>query len=228
MPVFFIQIAQILLIAIAIVGTTSCARFDSELPTEDSPILIALGDSITAGETLDKELHYPALLQKRFVTEQINARIYNAGFPGDMSARAEARARELLAFEPTIIIIAFGTNDITGRTTPEQAEASLASAIEAMQNAGVDVFLIGSQVNRAPQARLDAYARMYRRLEQRYEIPLVLDILEPVSNKPSLIRNDNIHPTEAGQVAIAKMLYEPLKAALRDTLAKAERSGDNH
>ncbi len=221
-----ILFAVLLPILLAGVCASGCRRSPVGFPTEDSPIIIALGDSITAGNTLEKEQHYPDLIQARFIEDGINARLYNAGFPGDASANAKKRASELLAFKPAMIIIAIGTNDITSATTPEQAEANLAAAIEAMRDAGVDVFLIGSQVERAGQvgplyrARLDAYAAMYRRLEARFNVPLVLDILAPATNNAERILNDNIHPTAAGQIAIAEMLYEPIKTAALGLIEK--------
>ncbi len=186
-------------------------RLYPKLPSDDSPIILVLGDSISAGKTLDVSLHYPAYLQSKFVADRIDVRIYNAGFPGEASDHAAARAVESLAFHPAIMIIALGTNDITGTTTAEEAENNLAAAIEAVQSRGVEVFLIGSLVQRADAARLGQFERMYHRLAERFGVPLVVDILAPVSNNPDLILKDNIHPTAAGQVAIADMLYPPLK-----------------
>jgi acyl-CoA thioesterase-1 len=212
-------------VLVAVTTTTSSCDWRSrqQLPTEHSPVVLALGDSITLGTTLDKALYYPALLQDKFATEGIDVRFYNAGFPGDVCQRAKSRATELLAFQPVMMIIALGTNDITGKTPPSEAEYSLAQAIEAMQAENVAVFLVGSQVQRRSAERLQAFADMYHRLAARYDVPLVLDILAPVSNNPNLIRDDNIHPTEAGQIAIAEMLYQPLKTSLLDALARHEK-----
>ena len=201
-----------------------CRRSTPSIPTEDSPIIIALGDSITAGTTLDKALHYPGLIQEKFIANGQNLRFYNAGFAGDVCANAEERAVELLSFKPTMLILALGTNDITGRTTPDQAGQQLAAAIETMQREGVAVQLIGSQVQRVSEERLAAYAAMYRALAARYQVPLVLDILAPVSNQPDLILPDNIHPTEAGQRVIAETLYEPITQALEDVLAARRKN----
>ena len=210
---------------VAVIAATSACdwRSSQQLPTEHSPVVLALGDSITLGTTLDEALYYPALVQDKFAAEGIDVRFYNAGFPGDVCERAKPRAVELLAFQPVMMIIALGTNDITGKTLPSEAEHSLAQAIEAMQAENVVVLLIGSQVQRRSTERLQAFADMYRRLAARYDVPLILDILAPVSNNPDLIRDDNIHPTEAGQIAIAEMLYQPLKAAFLDALARRQK-----
>jgi acyl-CoA thioesterase-1 len=215
--------ATAVLVAVITTGSSCDWRSPPQPAIAQSPVVMALGDSITLGTTLDEALHYPALLQDKFTAEGINIRIYNAGFPGDVCQRAKRRAVELLAFHPVMMIIALGSNDITGKTLPSEAEDSLAQAIEAMQAENVAVFLIGSQVQRRSTERLQAYANMYQRLAARYEVPLILDILEPVSNNPDLISDDNVHPNEAGQVAIADMLYEPLKAAFLDALARRQK-----
>jgi acyl-CoA thioesterase-1 len=210
---------------VAVIAATGGCDWRSlrRLPTEHAPIMLALGDSITFGTSADKAMHYPALVEDMFAAEGIDVRFYNAGFPGDVCQRAKTRAVKLLEFHPIMMVIALGTNDITGKTLPSEAEHSLAQAIEAMQAENVAVFLIGSQVQRRSAERLQAFADMYHRLAARYEVPLILDILAPVSNNPDLIREDNIHPTEAGQVAIAEMLYQPLKAAFLDASARRQK-----
>jgi acyl-CoA thioesterase-1 len=217
------KVSFVVLLAVCAV-LCGCRRSAPSLPTEDSPIIIALGDSITAGKTLDKALHYPDLIQAKFVADNKNVRFFNAGFAGDVCARAEQRARELLSYNPTMLIIALGTNDITGKTTPEQAGEQLAAAIEAMQQENVSVLLIGSQVRRVSSERLAAYAEMYRDLASRYDVPLILDILASVSDQPGLILADNIHPTASGQRAIAEVLYQPITRALEDVLASRRKN----
>src|SRR5687768_16671867 len=54
--------------------------------TAHSPLILFLGDSLTAGSGLAQEDAFPALIQARLAREGRTVRVVNAGVSGDTSA----------------------------------------------------------------------------------------------------------------------------------------------
>ena len=75
------------------------------------PVIVALGDSLTAGFGVLPDEAYPALLEARLRREGYAYRVVNAGVSGDTSAAALRRVDWVLSTQPSIVIVALGAND---------------------------------------------------------------------------------------------------------------------
>lgn len=81
----------------------------AEFALRDGDTVVFLGDSITAARTYGKIVENYTLL--RFPKRSI--RFYNAGWGGDTAAGGLARFnRDVLVHKPTVVIVAYGFNDI--------------------------------------------------------------------------------------------------------------------
>src|SRR5207245_6746068 len=74
-------------------------------------VVVALGDSLTAGLGVAPEEAYPALLEARLRREGFDYRVVNAGVSGDTSAGGLRRIDWALKTHPEIVVIALGAND---------------------------------------------------------------------------------------------------------------------
>ena len=68
----------------------------------DAPLVVFLGDSISAGLHLDPEDAFPAVVQRQLAAEGVPFRLVNAGVSGDTSAGGLRRLDWLLAQEPAV------------------------------------------------------------------------------------------------------------------------------
>src|SRR5687768_10749552 len=104
------------LITAVVITASAAACSDSEpsrtAPTpQDAPIVVALGDSLTAGFGVPADQSYPALLQSRMRAGNFPHRIVNAGNTGDTSADGLRRVYAALAAGTRVLILALGAND---------------------------------------------------------------------------------------------------------------------
>jgi lysophospholipase L1-like esterase len=73
--------------------------------------IFALGDSNTFGWDVDEGVNWPAQLNNMLSAGGAPIEVINAGVWGYTSYQGLARFKELLAFEPDIILVSFGGND---------------------------------------------------------------------------------------------------------------------
>jgi lysophospholipase L1-like esterase len=73
--------------------------------------IFALGDSNTFGWDVDEGVNWPAQLQQMFASSPTRTEVVNAGVWGYSSFQGLRRFRELLEFEPDLVLISFGAND---------------------------------------------------------------------------------------------------------------------
>src|SRR5262249_38924924 len=74
-------------------------------------VIVAFGDSITAGLGVTPEESYPARLQAKLRAEGYAYRVVNAGSSGDTTAGGLRRVDWALKNKPDIVIVALGAND---------------------------------------------------------------------------------------------------------------------
>ena len=80
----------------------------SALAGESKPVILAFGDSLTAGFGLPEEESYPSLLQEILQREGYPHKVVNAGVSGDTTAGGVRRINWLMKHEPKIVILALG------------------------------------------------------------------------------------------------------------------------
>jgi acyl-CoA thioesterase I len=190
------------------------------LPAASSgpPIVIFLGDSLTAGLGLDAAQAYPAILGSRFAAQGKPLRVINAGVSGDTTAGGLRRLAWLLKQKPEALVVGLGANDGLRGVPLVDIERNLREIVRRSQAAGVRVLLLGMQIppNYGP-AYAGGFTAMYPRIAKDLDVPLVPFLLKDVGGVPELNQADGIHPTAVGQRKVADTVYP----YLRDLLAPA-------
>jgi acyl-CoA thioesterase-1 len=75
------------------------------------PVIVVLGDSLTAGFGLTPDEAFPAVLEQKLRREGYHYRVVNAGVSGDTTAAGLRRVDWVLRSQPAIAIVALGAND---------------------------------------------------------------------------------------------------------------------
>jgi acyl-CoA thioesterase I len=78
---------------------------------DDRPKILALGDSLTAGNGLLESESYPAALQRMIDADGYEFEVINGGVSGDTSAGALRRLDWLMTDDVAVVIVALGGND---------------------------------------------------------------------------------------------------------------------
>ena len=169
--------------------------------------LVVLGDSLAAGLGLKPEQSFPSRLEAALRAQGRNVAILNQGVSGDTTAGGLDRVDWLLADKPDIVLIELGANDALRGTDPTVAERNLAAIIEKLKPAGVTVWLAGMMAPRnfGPEY-VAAFDSLYKRLADKYQLPLYPFILDGVAQDPALNQADGLHPNVRGAQVVADRL----------------------
>jgi len=190
------------------------------------PRIVALGDSLTAGQGLHADEAYPAFLQQRLDAAGLRYEVVNAGVSGDTSAGGVRRLELALQGEVRALILALGANDGLRGLPVDQLRRNLAQMIEAAQAQGVAVILAGMEAppNFGP-IYVAEFRRVYPELAARYRAALVPFLLEGVAGVVSLNQPDGIHPTARGASLMADNVWAVLRPVLEQTSPRGRAGG---
>jgi acyl-CoA thioesterase-1 len=186
-----------------------------EVPA-DAAILVAFGDSLTAGLGLAPEDSYPALLQNSLLEQGFPYRVVNEGVSGDTSAAALARVDTAASEGAELVIVAIGANDGLRGLPVDEMEKNLREIVRRFQAAGSRVALAGMRIppNMGPEYVQD-FEAVFPRVAQDMDIALLPFLLEDVAADPNLNQDDGIHPNEEGARMVANLVADFVKPLLR-------------
>jgi acyl-CoA thioesterase-1 len=172
------------------------------------PIIIVLGDSISAGYGIKVDEGWVALLQKKLLEAKINYNISNASISGDTSAGGLARIDPLLtAHKPAIVLLQLGANDGLRGLSPVQMKSNLAEIVHRAQKAGAKVILLGMKIPPNYGKRyIDMFYNVYPQLAKELNIPFVPFLLEDVALNKDLMQADGLHPNAKAQPILANKI----------------------
>jgi len=185
-------------------------------PIAATPLVVFLGDSLTAGLGLGEGQAYPALLDRQLREEGRPARVINAGVSGDTTAGGLSRLGWLLRQHPDLVVVGLGANDGLRGLPLAEVESNLRAIILRAQAAGARVLLLGMRIptNYGPYA--GQFAAIYPKLAKETNVPLVPFLLDKVGGIRSLNQADGIHPTAQGQEIVARNVRPYLEKALAE------------
>src|SRR5437763_3255152 len=113
----------------------------------DAPVLLVVGDSISAGFGLAAGEGWVTLLATKLKAGSYNYSVVNASISGDTTAGGRARLPNLLKqHRPAIVIIELGGNDALRGGDLATARANLDSMVSSAQAAGAKVLVVGVQL----------------------------------------------------------------------------------
>jgi acyl-CoA thioesterase-1 len=185
-------------------------------PVVAEPLVVFLGDSLTAGLGLDADQAYPLLVEKTLEKEGHPVRVINAGVSGDTTAGGLARLDWLLSQKPDVVVVGLGGNDGLRGLPLKEAEQNLREIVRRSKEAGARVLLLGMQIppNLGPEYT-KGFAEMYPRIAKEMDVPLVPFLLQGVGGIERLNQADGIHPTAEGQVKVAETVAPYVEGMLR-------------
>ena len=187
-------------------------------PPPERPLILAFGDSLTAGYGLDRGLGFAPQLQATLRRQGIKAEVVDGGVSGDTSEAGKARlgwTLDGLQRKPDLVIVELGANDMLRVLDPKLTEANLDTMLTELKRRDIPVLLAGMRsarnLDRAYIARFEA---IYPALARKHGVPLYPFFLEGVAAQPGMTQADGTHPTFAGVKRIVTGITPAVKQAL--------------
>ncbi|WP_420822903.1 arylesterase [Sphingomonas solaris] len=181
-------------------------------------LVLAFGDSLTAGYGLKPNESFPAQLEASLRRQGVAARVHNAGVSGDTTAGGKARLAwvlNALKAKPDLAIVELGANDMLRGLPVAQARGNLDAILGELQRRRIPVLLAG--MRSAPnmgRAYVAGFEGMYPTLAGKYRAGLYPFFLDGVTGQRGLTLPDGLHPTARGVGVIVRGITPRVKAAL--------------
>ena len=181
--------------------------------------ILVVGDSLSAEYGLKRGTGWVALLEQRLKAEKLNAMVVNASISGDTSSGGRSRLGALLSqHRPSHVIIELGGNDALRGLPLSLTEDNLRQMMQAAQQAGARVLLVGMQV--PPNYGRDyseRFAAMFATVAKAHKAALVPFLLAGVGDGPDptkMFQADRIHPKEEAHPIMLANVWPALRKLL--------------
>jgi acyl-CoA thioesterase I len=183
----------------------------------NKPVILVVGDSLSAGYGVAVDSTWVALLQRRLADQGYGYRVVNASASGETTGGARSRLpRALEVHRPAIVVLELGGNDALRGLPLQQIRGNLQNLIEASQAAGARVLLLGMRI---PPNYGTTYAEgfyaLYGELAKKYDVALVDFFLEGVALDEALMQEDGIHPSVKAQSRLLENVWPTLRTTLK-------------
>ncbi len=178
--------------------------------------ILVLGDSLSGAYGININQGWVALLQQQIISKGYDYKVINASVSGDTTRTGLSRIDSALKnHKPEIVIIALGGNDGLRGLAFSEIKNSLSSIIDSCKKSHVEILLVG--VRMPPNYGTvynKQFAELYHSLAQRYEIALVLQMLDQVAGNRELMQRDGMHPKAEAQPQVMKNVWTGLQPIL--------------
>jgi len=185
-------------------------------PADSRPVIVAFGDSLSAGYGVDAGLSYPDFLQKEIDAAGFSYRVVNQGISGDTTTGGAGRTASAIELKPEIVILELGGNDGLRGVPLAATRANMESMTRTFLDAGARVVIAGMTLppNYGPDY-VREFESIFRDIATSHKLPRIPFLLEPVALNPTLMQRDGIHPTAEGNRRVASHVMKTLRPLLR-------------
>lgn len=189
------------------------------------PVVLIVGDSLSAGYGMANHENWPTLLQERLAAAGHPHRVINASISGDTTSGGLARLPGALQrHSPAVVLLGLGGNDGLRGIPVTEIRRNMARMIQISEDARARVLLAGVHIppNYGP-AYTQAFHAVYHELAEQYGTGLVPFILEGIALDSTLMQDDGIHPNAAAQERIVNNVWPALEPLLDSTIGASNQ-----
>jgi acyl-CoA thioesterase-1 len=189
------------------IASDSSPASDATAPVDGRPVIVAFGDSLTAGFGADAGDSYPDYLEKDLNAQGYHYQVINQGISGNTTKDGVDRLEDALRLKPVLVIVAFGGNDGLRGLPIAATRANLDQIVATLQHSGTKVVLGGITLppNYGPDY-IRQFDQTYVLLAAKYHVPLLPFLLEDVYGVAGSMQADGIHATDQGNAQVARNL----------------------
>jgi acyl-CoA thioesterase-1 len=180
------------------------------------PIIVAFGDSLTAGYGADAGDSYPDYLEQDLNAQGYHYQVINQGISGNTTKDGVDRLQDALSLKPALVIVAFGGNDGLRGLPIANTRDNLDHIVSTLQQSGAKIVLGG--ITLPPNYGADyirQFNQTYALLAAKYHVPMLPFLLKDVYGVAGSMQADGIHATGQGNAQVAKNLLPLVEPLLR-------------
>ncbi|MGR8981820.1 MAG: GDSL-type esterase/lipase family protein [Gammaproteobacteria bacterium] len=188
------------LILLLLTACTESPKTIDKLPA--NAVILAFGDSLTFGTGASPAHDYPTILSKL-----TGLKVINKGRPGEISSDGLRRLPLVLEqYDPKLLILIHGGNDIIRKIPSEQIVGNLKQMIALAKERRIHVVMLGVP---KPNLFMLASADFYRTLADEENVLADLTTLPEILGDYTF-KSDLIHPNDKGYERIATQIHSLL------------------
>lgn len=199
-------------------GWTSGAATPANAAAQ-APVILVVGDSLSAEYGLKAGSGWVALLQARLAEQKKPHRVVNASISGDTTSGGRTRLPAALrTHKPAVVILELGGNDALRGLPLASTRDNLLAMARAAQQAGAKVIVVGMQV---PPNYGSSYARdfegLFTDVARQTRAALVPFLLQGVADRADAMdwfQPDRIHPLAKAHPRMLDNVWPALKPLL--------------
>lgn len=183
----------------------------------DSPAVMVVGDSLSAGYGLRPGEGWVSLLEEKLEAEGYPYRVVNASISGDTTRGALARLpRALEVHDPSLVVIELGGNDGLRGFPPEVMRDNLVEMIRLTRASGARVLLLGMMLPANYGADYTArFHQVFVDIAREQEVPFEAFFLDGIALNPEMMQDDGIHPNAGAQRKMLENVWPALAPMLK-------------
>ena len=194
--------------------------YPAAFATAAAPVVLIVGDSLSAEYGLKRGEGWVALLEQRLASQKMAARVINASISGDTTSGGRSRLPALLTqHRPAIVVLELGGNDALRGLPAQMTEDNLHAMVIASQKAGARVLVVGMQV--PPNYGSDyskRFSAMFGKVAAAHKAGLVPFLLKGVGDLKdplAMFQADRIHPRAQAHPVMLDNVWPELKKLLK-------------
>lgn len=179
-------------------------------------MVLAFGDSLSAGYGVETGLSYPDFLQEEIDAKGFKYRVVNQGISGDTTSGGLARLAQGLETKPYLVILELGGNDGLRGLPLTVTRDNLDKMTAAFKEAGAKVVIAGMTLPRNYGADyIKEFEHIYPALEKKHRVTRMRFLLDGVAMNPALMQRDEIHPNVEGNKIVARNVMKVIEPLLK-------------
>ncbi len=188
----------------------------AQVQAAESPNILILGDSLSAGYGIDVDQSWAALLQQRLEEQGYEHRVVNASISGETTEGGATQVENAIeTFSPALIILALGGNDGLRGFPPARIRENLTSIAIKAKASGADVVLLGIRIPTNYGTRYtSAFEAVYPQVAEELDLLWIEFFMEGVALNDDLLQEDRIHPNEEAQPILLDNAWPVIRATL--------------
>jgi len=218
--------AAIILLLAACRGEQPPEKAKEPISGTTAGVIVAMGDSLTAGYGLAMEESYPAQLERKLRAAGYPYQVINAGVSAETSSGALSRLEWVLTMKPDIVILETGANDGLRGIDPQLAEDNIRKILITLKEREITVVLAGMKmVRNLGPGYVEGFNSIYPKLAKEQEVIFMPFFLEGVAMVSQYNQEDRIHPNAAGYAKIVENLLPYVVRAIEEHGRSHKRGG---
>ncbi|HVJ07087.1 MAG TPA: arylesterase [Acidisarcina sp.] len=193
-----------------------------KLTKDTRPIIVAFGDSLTAGYGTEPGQSYPDYLQRLLDEEHYGYRVVNLGISGNTTKDGVERLKDVIALKPALVIVEFGGNDGLRGLPITSTRENLDNIVHGLKQSGMKVVLAG--ITLPPNYGADyieQFNKNYILIARKYKVPMLPFLLQGVYGVPGSMQPDQTHATAKGNEQVARNVLALVSPLLKKPQSKA-------